>query len=126
MRLNQVTVPCLNIDASIAFYKKLGLELIVHSHDSYARFLCPEGDATFSLHRVEEKSKGPQPVIYFEINEVDEAYKKLKNLGIIFDFEPIEQPWLWKECGLKDPYGNEIILYTAGENRIHPPWRIKR
>lgn len=126
MRLNQVTVPCLNIDASIAFYNKLGLELIVHSHDNYARFLCPDGDATFSLHRVEEKSNGPQPVIYFEVESVDEVYKALKNLGIKFDFKPIEQPWLWKECGLKDPYGNEIILFTAGENRIHPPWRIKR
>ena len=52
MNLNQVTVPTLELEDAIAFYRALGLQLIVHAPPDYARFECPEGDATFSLHRV--------------------------------------------------------------------------
>ena len=48
MNLNQVTAPALDMAASIAFYETLGLTLIVRT-DHYARFECPDGDATFSL-----------------------------------------------------------------------------
>jgi len=37
MNLNQVTVPTLDVAASVTFYQRLGLEPIVHS-PHYARF----------------------------------------------------------------------------------------
>ncbi|MEM7380928.1 MAG: VOC family protein, partial [Bacteroidota bacterium] len=37
---------------------------------------------------------------------------------------PRDQSWLWREARLKDPDGNTLILYHAGENRKNPPWRI--
>jgi catechol 2,3-dioxygenase-like lactoylglutathione lyase family enzyme len=43
MNLNQVTIPSKDVKKAIEFYEKLGLELIVHTHDHYARFLCPKG-----------------------------------------------------------------------------------
>jgi putative oxidoreductase len=43
MNLNQVTVPCANLQASIAFYRRLGLRLIVGDPPDYARFECPVG-----------------------------------------------------------------------------------
>ena len=52
MDLNQVTVQSVNIPESIAFYRALGLILIVES-PHYARFECPKGSATFSVHLVE-------------------------------------------------------------------------
>ncbi len=48
MNLNQVTLYVSNVPSSIPFYESLGLELIVHTHDQYARFLC-DGGSTFSL-----------------------------------------------------------------------------
>ena len=50
MNLNQITVPSLDLSKSIPFYEKLGLTLIVKSMPHYARFVCPDGNATFSLH----------------------------------------------------------------------------
>jgi catechol 2,3-dioxygenase-like lactoylglutathione lyase family enzyme len=50
MNLNQVTVPSTDVRRSIDFYQSLGLMLIVENLPSYARFECPEGDATFSVH----------------------------------------------------------------------------
>ena len=50
MNLNQVTIPSLDVAKSVEFYKTLGLQLIVDAAPRYVRFLCPDGDATFSFH----------------------------------------------------------------------------
>ena len=54
MNLNQVTIPVSDVLKSIPFYQSLGLKLIVHTHDSYARFECTPNGSTLSLHKVEE------------------------------------------------------------------------
>ena len=38
--LNQVTLGVTDVDEAIGFYQALGLALIVHTHDAYARFEC--------------------------------------------------------------------------------------
>ena len=48
----------------------------------------------------------------------------LQEKGIEFEELPNDKPWLWKEARVKDPDGNQIILYHAGENRLNPPWRL--
>lgn len=125
MNLNQITVPVLNIESSIEFYKLLGLKLIVNSTNRYARFECPQGDTTFSLHKVDQLPIGEGVWIYFEVENLDEKFKELKNKGVDFLTEPTDQTWLWKEAKLLDPDGNTLILYNAGENRKNPPWRIE-
>ena len=125
MNLNQVTVPTTNLDRAIAFYKKLGLKLIVHTRTYYARFECPDGDSTFSLHLVESMPTNGGIVIYFENENLDEQVQKLTEEGIVFETMPTDQRWLWREAHLKDPDGNQLILYYAGENRKNPPWRLK-
>lgn len=126
MRLNQITAPASDLDASIAFYQLLGLRLIVQS-PNYARFELPKGEATFSLHLVE----GPiprenAPHAYFELSDVglDTQVARLKAAGVAFEREPVAQSWLWREAWLRDPAGNAICLYHAGENRRFPPWRV--
>ena len=124
MRLNQITAPARDLDASIAFYALLGLKLIVKS-DGYARFELPEGEATFSLHVVEGPIPNDNaPWIYFECADLDAETVRLVAAGLVFENEPAMQPWLWREAWLRDPAGNRLCLYHAGENRTHPPWRI--
>ncbi len=125
MNLNQVTVPVLNVEKSIAFYQSLGLKLIVKALPHYARFECIDGDSTFSLHQVNETAKGEGIWIYFEVEQLDNYVEKLLNKGIVFDELPNDNPWLWRECKLKDPDNNQLILYYAGSNRTNPPWRIE-
>ncbi|MEQ8629811.1 VOC family protein [Ekhidna sp.] len=125
MNLNQVTVPSLDVPKSIAFYEKLGLKLIVHTHDKYARFECPDGDSTFSIHEVSKLSTGEAPVIYFECENLDKHVKHLQAKGIAFQELPNDKDWLWREAHLYDPYGNHLILYKAANNRKNPPWRKK-
>ena len=124
MNLNQVTVPAVDVAASVAFYKRLGLELIVSS-PHYARFKCPEGEASFSVHLVQELPGSSATVVYFETSSLDERVKQLQAAGLSFSQEPRDEPWLWREARLVDPSGNVICLYWAGGNRLNPPWRIR-
>ncbi|MBO6515013.1 MAG: VOC family protein [Bacteroidia bacterium] len=123
MNLNQVTVPVVNMASSIAFYTKLGLKLIVHSNDDYARFECP-GGSTFSLQREHRVSTKSGIHVYFECEDLDEKVQGLLNEGVSFLELPNDKPWLWREAHLEDPDANHIVLYLARENRLNPPWRI--
>jgi catechol 2,3-dioxygenase-like lactoylglutathione lyase family enzyme len=124
MDLNQVTVPAVDVAASVEFYKQLGLRLIVDSVPRYARFECPDGNSTFSVELVDKLPNGPGILIYFECRELNATIEKLKSLGIVFDSDPKDESWLWREARLRDPAGNRICLFYAGENRKNPPWRI--
>jgi catechol 2,3-dioxygenase-like lactoylglutathione lyase family enzyme len=124
MKLNQVTIAVTNIDRAIEFYEKLGLELIVKS-EHYCRFIVPGNEATFSTHKTERFQPG-ETVIYFETDDVDKTITELEEKGIRVFSKPIMQSWLWYEANLNDPDGNRVCIYHAGENRLNPPWRIKK
>ncbi|WP_028004389.1 VOC family protein [Sinorhizobium meliloti] len=124
MRLNQVTVTMADLDAGGRFYSTLGLKPIVDARPRYARFVCPDGDSTFSLHQGE--SDGGGTTIYFECENLDQTVSNLKQAGLRFVSGPEDKSWHWREAELFDPGGNRIILYYAGANRIDPPWRVTR
>jgi catechol 2,3-dioxygenase-like lactoylglutathione lyase family enzyme len=125
MRLNQVTLPALDLARSIAFYQAFGLKLIVQS-DHYARFEVGDGTNTFSLHVTKDASGAANgPHVYFECDDLDVRVAVLRAKGISFDSDPTDQPWLWREAWLTDPAGVKLCLYRAGENRRFPPWRLK-
>jgi len=125
MNLNQITIPSLNLEKSIGFYETLGLKLIVRSLPRYARFECPDGESTFSVHLVGKLPTGEGVIIYFECKDLDKEVIGLISKGIRFDELPEHKRWLWQEARLKDPDGNQIILFYAGKNRKNPPWRIE-
>ena len=125
MQLNQVTLPAANVADSVAFFQKMGFELIVDS-PHYARFKCPVGDSTFSVHAVDDVPIRASSTVYFECANVDEQVATLKSRGFQFTHDVQDQRWLWREARLEDPSGNVICLYHAGENRLNPPWRVRR
>jgi len=124
MRLNQVTAAAADLKQSIAFYQVLGLKLIVKS-PHYARFELPRGEATFSLHIADgpvPRENAPQ--LYFECHDVEFEVRRLKQAGVAVERGPAMQSWLWHEAWLRDPAGNAICLFNAGDNRRYPPWRL--
>lgn len=124
MNLNQVTIPSLDVERAIAFYETLGLKLIVKALPHYARFECPEGQATFSIQHVEVLPTGHGVHIYFEMTDLDGKVNELISKGIFFKEMPNDKSWLWREAHLLDPDQNHLILYFAGDNRLNPPWRV--
>jgi predicted enzyme related to lactoylglutathione lyase len=63
-------------------------------------------------------------VVYFELEDLDTTVQQLAATGLLFESGPQDQPWLWREAYLRDPAGNRICLFHAGENRRNPPWRL--
>lgn len=124
MDLNQVTLPVVDMEAAVSFYLTLGFTQIVDT-PHYARFSCPEGNSTFSLSLENEACKNTS-VIYFEHEELDLLCENLVKKGVVFEQAPKEERYLWKEAVLKDPSGNKIKLYWAGDNRLSPPWRVNK
>lgn len=131
MNLNQVTIYSKLPVETVEFFEKLGLRRIVDSLPRYARLECPDGESTLSVNIAPEAETRPvgrvrdaNIVLYFECQDLDAEYARLKSLGIEFTQEPTDESWLWREAYLTDPNGNRICLFNAGENRKDPPWRI--
>lgn len=124
MNLNQITLPVTNMPDASDFYLKLGFTQIVDTLH-YARFECPLGGSTFSLSLDEEPFENGA-IIYFEHEALDEWVEELKAKGIEFEQDPADKNYLWREALLRDPSGNKIKLYWAGENRLYPPWRVTK
>jgi hydroxymethylpyrimidine/phosphomethylpyrimidine kinase len=123
-RLNQVTVTGTNYERSVDFYRRLGLVQIVDSPENgYARFETA-GGVTFSVQIDPEEKIIATTAIYLECDDLDERVEQLARSGIAFEHGPRNQPWMWREARLRDPDGNIIFFYKAGEHRRFPPWRI--
>ena len=63
--------------------------------------------------------------VYLECDDLDAQVDRLARLGVPFEHGPRNQPWMWREARLRDPSGNIIFLYKAGEARRFPPWRMR-
>ncbi len=113
MNLNQVTIYSDKTVETVEFFEKLGLRRIVDSMPRYARLECPDGEATLSVNEFHEHTPINNIVLYFECDDLDAEVARLKTLG------------LWRQAYLKDPNGNKICLFHAGENRKNPPWRVE-
>ena len=124
MNMNQVTLPVSDIEESADFYRRMGFLQIVDT-PHYARFVCPYGEATFSLSLENEKFINGG-VIYFEDENLDTLVSSLKEKGFEFYQDPTDMQYLWREAVLHDPSGNKIKLYWAGKYRLNPPWRVDR
>ncbi len=123
-RLNQITVTGKDYAKSVDFYRRLGLRQIVDSPENgYARFETA-GGATMSVQIDPEQEIIGTVAIYFECDDLDERVERLARSGLPFEHGPRNQPWMWREACLRDPSGNIIFLYKAGEARRFPPWRI--
>jgi hydroxymethylpyrimidine/phosphomethylpyrimidine kinase len=123
-RLNQVTLTVNDYAKSVHFYSALGLKQIVDSPENgYARFETA-GGATLSIQADPEETISPTTAVYLECDDLDTQVDRLARLGVPFEHGPRNQPWMWREARLRDPSGNTIFLYKAGEARRFPPWRL--
>jgi hydroxymethylpyrimidine/phosphomethylpyrimidine kinase len=124
-RLNQVTLTGTNYERSVDFYRRVGLTQIVDSPDTgYARFETA-GGVTLSVQIDPDEKIIATTAIYLECDDLDERVEQLARSGINFEHGPRNQPWMWREARLRDPDGNIVFFYKAGENRRFPPWRMR-
>ena len=125
MNLNQVTIYSEKPVETVEFFEKLGLRRIVDSLPRYGRLECPDGESTLSVHIADDVVVTNNIVLYFDCENLDETVAELKTKGLAFDEDPTDRDWLWRQAYLRDPNGNKICLFYAGDNRKNPPWKVK-
>ena len=121
--LNQVTLPASDYEASVAFYRLLGRRQIVASPPRYARFEVP-GGMTLSIEIREPAEEPSTTEHFFQCADLDAEVARLTEAGVAFDVPPEDRDYLWRVAETRDPHGNRIRLYSTGEIRRFPPWRI--
>ena len=109
---------------SVDFYRALGLRQIVDSPHRL-RAVRDRGRRDLSVQIDPDEKIIATTAIYLECDDLDERVERLARSGIAFEHGPRNQPWMWREARLRDPDGNIIFLYKAGESRRFPPWRMR-
>ena len=98
MNLNQVTIYSNKTQETVEFFQKLGLILIVDSLPRYARMECPDGESTVSVQFADSITSTNNIVLYFECEDLDEEVRRLKFLGLLFEEDPTDRVWLWRQA----------------------------
>jgi len=98
--------------------------VLIPCRGTHARLKCPDGESTLSVNIAENVVANESSTLYFECDDLDAKVTELKRLGLKFDEDPTDRPWLWRQAYLKDPNRNKICLFYAGENRKNPLWRL--
>lgn len=131
MRLSHVTLFVSEIPRSRAFYLALGFELIV-DEAHYCRFLTRidegAGDETLSIeHHAGPLAPAAQLGLEFPSRDALDAFVAgLPGRGVPVAEGPIDRTWLWRDARVFDPDGHEWMLFHAGDNKLSPPWRVRR
>jgi catechol 2,3-dioxygenase-like lactoylglutathione lyase family enzyme len=132
MRLAHLTLPSADVARAVAFYRGLGLTLLVvepggDGEPTYVRLVFPDGGGTLSLERAEgavTPDAGSGPVIYIECDDLETRVQALAAAGYRFSGPLETKPWMWREAPLVDPDGHRLCLFSAGSYRLDPPWRL--
>ena len=53
--------------------------------------------------------------VAFEVEDIDAAYTKLEQRGVMFDIEKTETPVCWM-AQFRDPDGNKLVIHKRKEN----------
>ena len=112
-KIGQIGVSIKNMERAIEFYKEvLGLPLLFHT-ETMAFFDCNGQRLLLSLPEKEEFANSSS-IIYFQVEDIKEAFEKLIEKGVSF----IDQPHVVAKMGntetwmtfFKDPEGNTHAL----------------
>ncbi|MDO9367690.1 MAG: VOC family protein [Sphingopyxis sp.] len=98
-------LPCSNLDASTAFYEKLGLS-VVSDHGSYRLLADGKG---WQIHLTNESAptwpeRDQNPFgLYLYIERVDELAERVRDAILGPEKAPTHKPWGMYEFALSDP-----------------------
>ena len=101
-----------NIAAAQSFYRDLlGLDVLM---DQGWIVTCGS-DAQMSV-QISFMSQGgsdtPVPALSIEVDDVDEAWARVKNAGFAVEYGPADEPWGVRRFYTRDPLGNLVNILS--------------
>ena len=108
-RINNITFAVSDLKQTISFYENiLGLKKTAE-WTNYATFDVGGTDLAFGTGGRKGRKEGA-PDVFMLVDDVDDAYMKLKEKGVKFASEPKDQYWGGRTAALLDPDDNVFIL----------------
>ena len=99
-----------DVDKASAFYEDvLGLEVLMDL--GWIRTYGSSAKMTIQLSVMSEGGSGtPVPDISIEVDNVDEALKRVRKAGIAIEYGPADEPWGVRRFFVRDPLGKLINI----------------
>ena len=99
-----------DVDKASAFYEDvLGLEVLMDL--GWIRTYGSSAKMTIQLSVMSEGGSGtPVPDISIEVDNVDEALKRVREAGIAIEYGPANEPWGVRRFFVRDPLGKLINI----------------
>jgi catechol 2,3-dioxygenase-like lactoylglutathione lyase family enzyme len=99
-----------DVDKASAFYKEiLGLKVLMDL--GWIRTYGSSAKMTIQLSVMSEGGSGtPVPDLSIEIDNVEEALKRVRKAGIAVEYGPATEPWGVRRFFVRDPFGKLINI----------------
>jgi catechol 2,3-dioxygenase-like lactoylglutathione lyase family enzyme len=114
--IGQIHISCTDLERSIAFYRDaLGIPFLFEVPGQPMAFFDCDGVRLY-LGKPESAEFRSQPVLYFRVDDLDEAHRALTERGVAFADEPhliatMPDHELWMAF-FKDPDGANLALMS--------------
>jgi catechol 2,3-dioxygenase-like lactoylglutathione lyase family enzyme len=107
-----VDISTQNIDASKQFYQViLGLDLLMDH--GWIKTYGSNVNQNIQISFATEGGSGtPVPDLSIEVDDIDEALKRMKDFGISIEYGPIDEPWGVRRFFVRDPF-NKLVNILA-------------
>jgi predicted enzyme related to lactoylglutathione lyase len=110
MLLGEVCLETNDVINMADFYRKI-FNLMSHSNDEIHQFIISEGTTLSIYNNGKIKNNQNENIsLAFTVEDIDEEYKKLLELGVQIVDPPKIQPWGAKNMHFRDPDGNHIYF----------------
>jgi lactoylglutathione lyase len=114
IQLNLVVIRSHDVNESVLFYQKLGLNFIKHQHGSRLEHFASEGSLiTFEIYPCTlEASTTTATRLGFQVDSVDDIVQELEKSGAPIISSPKDSPW-GRRAIVVDPDGHKIELTSS-------------
>jgi YD repeat-containing protein len=124
-RINHVSIPADDLDASARFYEDLfGAERIPTARFPEPVLWLRVGTNQLHLFTSDEDEPQPRQHLAFDVDDFDAVYAKAKELGILdsraFGSPLRTHPAGWAQLYLRDPAGNLVEVDTPDASALSP------
>lgn len=93
-----------------AFYQDLlGLELLM-DHGWIKTFGCDEAMTVQVSVATQGGSGTPVPDLSIEVDDLDDALRRVEQGGIAIEYGPVDEPWGVRRFYVRDPFGKLINI----------------
>jgi catechol 2,3-dioxygenase-like lactoylglutathione lyase family enzyme len=112
MKVNRIVANIATHDIAAArrFYQDvLGLELLM-DHGWIATYGAKAAMSVQISFASEGGSGTPTPDLSIEVDDVDEALRRMQAAGFVVEYGPVDEPWGVRRFFVRDPFGKLVNI----------------